>query len=94
MIANSELGLLTNKLAGEIQHDGIFRSFISLYLCAGYERDLELERRKNRDLVEAAKDKDTEYQKLKVRHTKIQSLIPSQIPAFGALSFRRFPCDN
>ncbi|KAF8309221.1 hypothetical protein DL93DRAFT_2063177 [Clavulina sp. PMI_390] len=45
--ANSELGLLTNKMTA-------------------LERDLELERRKNRDLVESAKEKDAEYHKLKV----------------------------
>ncbi|KDQ20722.1 hypothetical protein BOTBODRAFT_101062 [Botryobasidium botryosum FD-172 SS1] len=46
--ANSELGLLNNKIAG-------------------LERDLELERRKSRDLHESSKEKDKEYQKLKVR---------------------------
>jgi hypothetical protein len=31
------------------------------------ERDVELEKRKNRDLQEASKERDREYQKLKVR---------------------------
>lgn len=45
---------------------GVYTNLI-LITKPGYERDIELERRKNRDLMESAKDKDTEYQKLKVR---------------------------
>ncbi|KAF8605494.1 hypothetical protein BDV93DRAFT_439180 [Ceratobasidium sp. AG-I] len=33
----------------------------------GVERDLEVERRKSRDLMDSAREKDKEYQKLKVR---------------------------
>lgn len=36
------------------------------------ERDLELERRKTRELVETGKTKDKEYQKLKVRTSGVR----------------------
>ncbi|KAK7061480.1 E3 ubiquitin-protein ligase CCNB1IP1 [Favolaschia claudopus] len=39
---------------------------------AELERDLELERRKVRDLQEAAREQDKEYQKLKAQHEKIK----------------------
>ncbi|KAF8332862.1 uncharacterized protein EI90DRAFT_2918189 [Cantharellus anzutake] len=39
---------------------------------AALERDLEVERRKNRDLMDAAKDKDAEYQKLKGQLDKMK----------------------
>ncbi|KAF7353034.1 E3 ubiquitin-protein ligase CCNB1IP1 [Mycena venus] len=39
---------------------------------AELERDLELERRKVRDLQDAAREQDKEYQKLKAQHDKIK----------------------
>jgi len=38
----------------------------------GLERDLELERRKNRDVQAASREKDKEYQKLKNQFDKIK----------------------
>jgi E3 ubiquitin-protein ligase CCNP1IP1 len=35
-------------------------------LHADFERELDLERRKNRDLQETSRERDKEYQKLKV----------------------------
>lgn len=51
--ANSEVNLLTNKVAE-------------------LERDLELERRKVREVHEASRERDKEYQKLKAQHDKIK----------------------
>ncbi|CAE6358978.1 unnamed protein product [Rhizoctonia solani] len=51
--ANSELGLLNNKLTG-------------------IERDLEVERRKCRDLAESTREKDKEYQKLKSQYDALK----------------------
>ncbi|KAF9514161.1 hypothetical protein BS47DRAFT_1295397 [Hydnum rufescens UP504] len=62
--ANSELGLLNNKVAG-------------------LERDLEVERRKNREFVESTKDKDAEYQKIKVRVSGflfLHDIYPQSLP--------------
>ncbi|CAK5276031.1 unnamed protein product [Mycena citricolor] len=50
--ANGEISLLSNKNAD--------------YMVPEFQRDLELERRKVRDLQEAARERDKEYQKLKV----------------------------
>lgn len=36
------------------------------FSCIDLERDLDLERRKNRDLQETSRERDKEYQKLKV----------------------------
>jgi E3 ubiquitin-protein ligase CCNP1IP1 len=46
----------------------IFLSSFSMFTldATEFERDLELERRKVRDLQEASRDRDKEYQKLKV----------------------------
>ncbi|QRV73185.1 E3 ubiquitin-protein ligase CCNP1IP1 [Ceratobasidium sp. AG-Ba] len=38
----------------------------------GVERDLELERRKARDLMDAAREKDKEYQKLKTQYDNLK----------------------
>ncbi|KAK2466458.1 hypothetical protein APHAL10511_002100 [Amanita phalloides] len=39
---------------------------------AELERDLEIERRKNRELQDAARERDKEYQKLKAAHDKLK----------------------
>ncbi|KAN0127082.1 hypothetical protein V8E53_015100 [Lactarius tabidus] len=37
-----------------------------------FERDLDLERRKNRDLMESSRERDKEYQKLKAQYDKLK----------------------
>ncbi|KAL9712533.1 hypothetical protein Ac2012v2_003771 [Leucoagaricus gongylophorus] len=37
-----------------------------------FERDLEIERRKVRDLQDASRERDKEYQKLKIQHDKLR----------------------
>lgn len=54
---------MTNKAAGE--HDSHLLSSRNSTV-AELERDLELERRKVRDLQEGSRERDKEYQKLKV----------------------------
>jgi E3 ubiquitin-protein ligase CCNP1IP1 len=39
---------------------------VASFSCIDLERDLDLERRKNRDLQETSRERDKEYQKLKV----------------------------
>ncbi|KAF5388366.1 hypothetical protein D9615_000139 [Tricholomella constricta] len=59
--------------------------------AAELERDLELERRKNRELQDASRDREKEYQKLKLLHDKFKRralLAPHPVgheghPAFG-----------
>ncbi|KZS98058.1 hypothetical protein SISNIDRAFT_547067 [Sistotremastrum niveocremeum HHB9708] len=67
--ANSEIGLMNSKISGAL-------SLICMYAperhCPATERDLENERRRNREYQEALRDKDKEYQKLKNQHDKIK----------------------
>ncbi|KAJ7507475.1 hypothetical protein B0H11DRAFT_2218321 [Mycena galericulata] len=55
---------------------------------AELERDLELERRKVRDLQDAARERDKEYQKLKTQHDKIKrkALLAPNVHASGPSS--------
>lgn len=59
-----QLENVVREATGEI---GLLNSKI-----AELERDLEIERRKNRELQDAARDRDKEYQKLKVAHDKFK----------------------
>ncbi|KLO15898.1 hypothetical protein SCHPADRAFT_938360 [Schizopora paradoxa] len=52
-LANGEISLLNNKVAG-------------------LEKELELERRKVRELQESSRERDKEYQKLKNQYDKIK----------------------
>ena len=45
-----------------------------MHWLAELERDLELERRKVRELQEASRERDKEYQKLKVNHIDVQEI--------------------
>lgn len=45
----------------------LFFAGVLLQGLVGLERELELERRKNRDVQAVSREKDKEYQKLKVR---------------------------
>ena len=62
-LANGEMNLMNNKKTGKVR----FLIFIAdLMVDVELERDLELERRKVRELQETARERDKEYQKLKV----------------------------
>ena len=66
-LADSEINLLTSKLSGEFENtiNSLWRQLCNL--ChTDLERDLDLERRKTRDLQETSRERDKEYQKLKV----------------------------
>ena len=63
--ANGELNLLNNKIQGTTGGDLKPQASDSV---VALERDVELEKRKNRDLQEASREQDKEYQKLKVRY--------------------------
>jgi len=68
-IANGELDILNDKRAGEhVSISGFLRlgGDINARWWTELERDLELERRKVREVQEAAREKDKEYQRLKV----------------------------
>ena len=58
------MNLLNAKKTGK--KDQLVIYFLSFTVDAELERDLELERRKVRELQEAARERDKEYQKLKV----------------------------
>ncbi len=74
VIANSELSLLNTKVAGVLCPVRIpsVRGFTAWVLRLALERDLEVEKRKNRDLMDAAKDRDAEYQKIKGQLDKMK----------------------
>ncbi|KAF9452186.1 hypothetical protein P691DRAFT_722507 [Macrolepiota fuliginosa MF-IS2] len=61
---------------------------------AQLERDLELERRKVRDLQDASRERDKEYQKLKAQHDKLKRralLGPTTVEAGAAHQSRTSP---
>lgn len=66
--ANGEIGLLNNRIAGDPQ----FRSDEPYVLMSTSElqRDLELERRKALTIQDSLKEREKEYQKLKVHHSR------------------------
>ena len=64
LTANGELGILGNKVSGMASY--LILYLLSIHRFAELERDLELERRKVRELQEASRERDKEYQKLKV----------------------------
>ena len=57
------MNLMSNKIAGM---RSMVLCAITLWPFAALERELELERRKNRDVQTVSREKDKEYQKLKV----------------------------
>ncbi|KAF9247012.1 hypothetical protein BU15DRAFT_57942 [Melanogaster broomeanus] len=69
---------------------------------AELERDLELERRKVRELQDASREREKEYQKLKAQHDKVKrkALLapdpprPVALPGHGLNQFDRAPPDN
>jgi hypothetical protein len=63
LLANGEINLLSNKTAGVCSH---LLTVAHLPMVSELERDLELERRKVRDLQDSSRERDKEYQKLKV----------------------------
>jgi E3 ubiquitin-protein ligase CCNP1IP1 len=63
--ANSEIALVNNKLAGA--RPPPTRVANTADHSAELERDRELDRRKIRELQDGARERDKEYQKLKVR---------------------------
>jgi hypothetical protein len=65
--ADSEINLLSSKLSGDLLRNSVEYSDKLNDLHADFERELDLERRKNRDLQETSRERDKEYQKLKVR---------------------------
>ena len=67
MIANSEITLLNNKRAGMSTTRDMVRCVVLRACHTELERDLEVEKRKVRDLQEANREAEKEYQKLKVR---------------------------
>lgn len=76
-LANGEISLLNNKVASR----AYFLLFGSPIISpAGVEKDLELERRKVRELQESSRERDKEYQKLKVFYN-IRSLLLSTLMA-------------
>lgn len=64
--ANGELNLLNNKIQGTTYGNRKLDLDASSQRIIALERDAELEKRKNRDLQEASRERDREYQKLKV----------------------------
>lgn len=76
--ANGEISLLNNKVAGRDFYPR-FCSFV-IIRPGGLDKDLELERRKVRELQESSRERDKEYQKLKVFHN-IRSFLLSTLMA-------------
>jgi len=66
LVANGEISLLNNKVNGTILADYIRHFHAPINLSTELERDLELEHRKVAGLQDSLKDREREYQKLKV----------------------------
>ena len=69
-IANGEISLLNNKSRVTLLSN-LRSRFLWTAVCVELQRELEAERKKSATLQDAVRERDKEYQKLKVRCSRL-----------------------